>query len=139
MKLTKGLLSFISGLGFMGLCFYIVFFTFVEMNYKIASNYILLFSILTSVLACVVVYFLSIAFSFIETELKINTTLGGFIGGVLTMIAIVLMILSFRVENFGWMKNVSTFNAIHPMVTFFLAAASTFLFIWPEESEEGKW
>lgn len=139
MKLTKGLLSFISGLGFMGLCFYIAFFTFVEMHYKIISNYILLFSILTSILACVVIYFLSIAFSFIETNLKINTTLGGFVGGILTMVAIVLMILSFRLENFGWMENISTFDAFHPMVTFFLAAASTLLFIWPEEKEEGRW
>ena len=33
LKLSKGLLSFISGLGFMGLVFYLVFFTFVEMDY----------------------------------------------------------------------------------------------------------
>ncbi|KAA0003423.1 MAG: hypothetical protein FE048_01520 [Thermoplasmata archaeon] len=138
MKLTKGLLSFISGLGLMGLCFYIAFFTFVEMDYKIISNYVLLFSILTSILACVVIYFLSIAFSFIDTNFKINATLGGFIGGILTMVAIVLMILSFRLEDFGWMNNIGIFDSIHPIVTFFLAAASTLLFIWPEEKEE-KW
>ncbi len=139
MKLTKGLLSFISGLGFMGLCFYIAFFTFIEIDYMLLSNYILLFSILTSALAGIVVYFLSIAFSFIDTKLKINTTIGGFIGGILTMVAIILMILSFRLENLGWMENVKTFDAFHPIATFFLAAASTILFIWPEEKEEEKW
>jgi hypothetical protein len=139
MKLTKGLFSFISGLGFMGLCFYIVFFTFIELEYLILSNYILLFSMLTSALACVVVYFLSIAFSFIDSKLKVNTTIGGFIGGILTMVAIVLMILTFRLENLGWMENVKLLDAVHPLVTFFLAAASTILFIWPDEKQEERW
>lgn len=137
-KLSKGLLSFISGLGFMGLVFYLVFFTFVEMDYLILSNYILLFSILTSILACVVVYFLSIAFSFIRTSIQIPPNAGGFGGGILTMVAIILMIVSFRLEDLGWMSNLTLFETIHPVTSFFLAAASTLLFIWPVEEPRNK-
>jgi hypothetical protein len=132
-KLSKGLLSFLSGLGFMGLCFYVVFFLFFEMEYKLMGNYILLFSILTSVLGCIVIYFLAIAFSFTETRLKIDRTKSGFIGGILTMVAIILMILSFRIDDLNLMDNISLFNSMHPVVTFFLAAACTILLIWPEE------
>lgn len=131
MKIRKGLLSFMSGLGFMGLGFYIVFLTYIMMGYKL--NFVLLFSVLTGVLACVVVYFLAVAFSFIDTKMKINTTVGGFVGGILTMVAIILMILSFRLED------VTLFESIHPIVTFFLAAGCTLLFIWPEEHTEEKW
>ncbi len=131
MKIRKGLLSFMSGLGFMGLGFYIVFLTYIMMDYKL--NFVLLFSVLTGVLACVVVYFLAVAFSFIDTKMKINTTVGGFVGGILTMVAIILMILSFRLED------VTLFESIHPIVTFFLAAGCTLLFIWPEEHAEEKW
>ena len=119
-ELSKGLLSFLSGLGFMGLGFYILFFTFMEMNNKL--NFILLFSIATSFLGCVVVYFLSIAFNFIEAKMKISTTLGGFIGGLLTMVAIILMILSFRLEEVAGEK-INLFSKFHPMVTFFVADA----------------
>jgi hypothetical protein len=131
LNLRKGLLSFISGLGFMGLIFYLVFFTFVEMDYLILANYILLFSILTSILACIVVYFLAIAFSFIRTQINIPPNAGGFGGGILTMVAIILMIVSFRLEDLGWMSDLSLFETIHPVTSFFLAAASTLLFIWP--------
>lgn len=131
LKLSKGLLSFISGLGFMGLIFYLVFFTFVEMEYLILSNYILLFSILTSILACIVVYFLSIAFSFIRAQINIPPNAGGFGGGILTMVAIILMIVSFRLEDLGWMSDLSLFETIHPVTSFFLAAASMLLLIWP--------
>lgn len=134
-ELSKGLLSFLSGLGFMGLGFYILFFTFMEMNNKL--NFILLFSIATSFLGCVVVYFLSIAFNFIEAKMKISTTLGGFIGGLLTMVAIILMILSFRLEEVAGEK-INLFSKFHPMVTFFVATACMLLLIWPEKEEE-KW
>jgi hypothetical protein len=140
MKVTKGLLSFVSGLGFMGLCFYILFFTIIEIESKFLSNYILLFSILTSILACIVVYFLAIAFSFTDTKLELNSKSGGFIGGILSMIAIIIMILSFRLEALELMQDVELVDAFHPIITFFLAAASMMLFVWPEEKvEEGKW
>ena len=138
-KVSKGLLSFLFGLGFMGLGFYIVFFGFIDMDYKIIGNYILLFSILTAILACIVVYFLAVAFRFTQTRLQIDTTIGGFIGGILTMIAIILMILSFRAESLGLMKGLGLADKIHPLVTFFLAAACTMLLIWPEESKEERW
>lgn len=138
LKLSKGLLSFISGLGFMGLIFYLVFFTFVEMDYLLFSNYILLSSVLTSVLACVVVYFLSIAFSFIHARINIPPNAGGFGGGILTMVAIILMIVSFRLEDLGWMSDLSLFETIHPVTSFFLAAASTLLFIWPVEEPRNR-
>jgi len=134
-KISKGLLSFLSGLGFMGLAFYILFFTFIEMENKL--NYILLFSIATSFLGCIVIYFLSIAFKFVESKVKINTTIGGFLGGLLTMVAIILMILSFRLEEFG-IKNLNIIDKIHPIITFFLASACMLLLIWPEKEEE-KW
>lgn len=141
-KLSKGLLSFISGLGFMGLIFYLVFFTFVEMNYQLLSNYILLFSVFTAILACAVVYFLSIAFSFVQARINIPPNAGGFIGGIMTMVAIILMIVSLRINDL-WMNNVSAFERIHPITSFFLAAASTLLLIWPVEeprnSEEQIW
>ena len=131
MKLKKGLLSFMSGLGFMGLGFYIVFLTFIEMEYRL--NYVLLFSVITAILACAVVYFLATAFSFAPIKAKMGTTTAGFVGGILTMVAIILMILSFRLED------VTLFESIHPIVTFFLAAGCTLLFIWPEEHAEEKW
>ncbi len=138
LKLSKGLLSFISGLGFMGLVFYLVFFTFVEMDYMVLSNYILLFSVLTSILACIVVYFLSIAFSFIQASFNIPPNAGGFGGGILTMVAIILMIVSFRLGDLGWMSNLSLFETIHPVTSFFLAAASTLLFIWPVDEPRSR-
>lgn len=138
-KISKGLLSFLSGLGFMGLGFYIFFFSFVSMDYKLLGNYILLFSISTAILACIVVYFLAIAFTFAQTKLQVDTTLGGFIGGILTMVAIILMILSFRAESLGLMKGLSIVDKIHPIVTFFLAAACTILLLWPEERREERW
>ena len=133
MKLSKGLLSFLAGLGFMGLGFYIFFFTFLMMDSKF--NFILLFAILTSILGCIVIYFLAIAFSFAETNLKINETAGGFIGGILTMIAIIIMILSFRLEEMGLAKNLGLADKIHPIITFFLASACTLLLIWPIEKD----
>jgi len=136
-KLSKGFLSFLSGLGYMGLGFYIFFFAFLNMDCKL--NYILLFSILTSVLACIVIYFLANAFAFGEINLKINETTSGFIGGILTMIAVILMILSFRLEDMGLMKNLSFADKIHPIVTFFLASACMLLLIWPEERKEERW
>ena len=59
-RISKGLMSFLSGLGFMGLGFYIVFFAFVDLDYKLLGNYLLLFSIINSVLACIIVYFIFI-------------------------------------------------------------------------------
>jgi len=139
-KISKGLLSFLSGLGFMGLGFYIFFFGFVAFDYRLLGNYILLFSILTAILGCIVVYFLAVAFSF-TTQVRINvdTTLGGFIGGILTMVAIILMVLSFRAESLGLMEGLGIADKIHPIVTFFLSAACTMLFIWPEEQREERW
>ncbi len=138
-KISKGLLSFLSGLGFMGLGFYIVFFAFVDLNYQILGNYLLLFSIVNSVLACVVVYFLAIAFSFTEGKIEVNATQGGFIGGILSMVAIILMIVSFRMDDLGLMSNLTLMQRIHPLISFFLASACTILLIWPEEGKEEKW
>lgn len=138
-KISKGLLSFLSGLGFMGLGFYIVFFTIIEMENKILSNYILFFSILNSVLGCIVVYFLSIAFSFGDINLNIDATKGGFIGGILSMVAIIVMILSFRLESMNLMEGLETIDKVHPIITFFLASACTILLIWPEEMKEERW
>ncbi len=138
-KINKGLLSFLSGLGFMGLGFYIVFFAFVDMDYMLLGNYLLLFSIINSVLACVVVYFLSIAFSFHEGRIQMDTTTGGFMGGILSMVAIILMIVSFRMEDLGLMNNLTTMQKIHPLISFFLASACTILLLWPEEKKEERW
>lgn len=137
MKLKKGLLSFMSGLGFMGLGFYIVFLTFIEMEYRL--NYVLLFSVITAILACAVVYFLATAFSFAPIKAKMGTTTAGFVGGILTMVAIILMILTFRLEDMKLMENITLFQSIHPIITFFLAAVCMLLYIWPEEHEEEKW
>jgi len=138
-RISKGLMSFLSGLGFMGLGFYIIFFAFVDLDYKLLGNYLLLFSIINSVLACIIVYFLSIAFSFTEGRIDVNATQGGFAGGILSMVAIILMMVSFRMEDLGLMSNLTLMQKIHPLVSFFLAAACTILLIWPEEGKEEKW
>lgn len=130
MKLNKGLLSFLSGLGFSGLAFYIAFFTLI--NNQI---YIFAFSIATAFLGSIVIYFMAIAFSFIEIGYKLSNNLAGFIGGILTMIAIAIIILSFNLENLGIVKNLNLIDKIHPIVTFFTAGACTLLYIWPIE----KW
>ena len=136
-KLNKGLLSFLSGLGFMGLGFYIIYFTFIRLDNLLLGNYILLFSIVTSLIACAVIYFLGIAFSFTHYRIiKIGTTLSGFIAGSLTLIALILMILSIQVENIGLMKNVDIVERIHPIITFFLGGASIFLLLIPEDIKD---
>jgi len=130
----------------MGLGFYIIFFTFINMRYILLGNYILLFSVLTAVLGGMVVYFLSIAFSPSQLQsggkeskynfLNMSTTASGFIGGFITMVAIILMILAFRAESLGLMNNIGLFDAIHPIVTFFLTVACTILIVWPEIEED---
>lgn len=136
-KLNKGILSFLSGLGFMGLGFYIIYFAFVRLEYKLLGNYILLFSILTSLIACAVIYFLGIAFSFSPYKMiNIGTTLSGFIAGMLTLIALILMILSIQIENIGLMTNIDIMTRIHPIITFFLGGASIFLLLTPEDVNE---
>ena len=126
-KIPKGVLSFLSGLGLMGLAFYIWFFTIYSFNWKI--NEIFIYSISTAVLGAIVIYFLAIAFSLIPSKIA-NPTIGGFLGGILSMAAIILMLLSLRTGN------TSLFDKIHPIITFFLAAACTYLLIIPEEEKE---
>ena len=127
MKLHKGLLSFLSGLGLMGLAFYLWFFTIYNFNWKI--NELFIFSLSTSILGAIVIYFLAIAFSMIVPKINLGTTFAGFLGGILSMASIILILLTFRI-------NVSIFNKIHPIVTFFIAAACTYLLIIPEEEKE---
>ncbi|KAA0005571.1 MAG: hypothetical protein FE045_04905 [Thermoplasmata archaeon] len=126
-KIPKGVLSFLSGLGLMGLAFYIWFFTIYSFNWKI--NKIFIYSISTAVLGAMVIYFVAIAFSLIPSKIG-NTTTGGFLGGILSMTGVILMLLSLRTAN------VSLFSKIHPIITFFLAAACTYLLIIPEEEKE---
>ena len=82
---------------------------------------------------------MSISFSFTEGRIDVNATQGGFVGGILSMVAIILMMVSFRMEDLGLMSNLTLMQKIHPLVSFFLAAACTILLIWPEEGKEEKW
>jgi len=132
MQLNKGMLSFLSGLGFTGLGFYIWFFTIYSFDWQL--GWIFAFSIATAVLGAVVVWCIFVAFSIIETEIRLSPTTGGFIGGILSMAAIILMILSFRMDDFTLLQE------IHPIVSFFMAAGCTTLLIYPlEEKESNKW
>ena len=132
MQLNKGILSFLSGLGFTGLGFYIWFFTLYSFDWS--PGWIFIFSIATAILGGVVVWCIFIAFSLVDTNIKINSTVGGFIGGILSMAAIILMILSFRMDGFD------LYERIHPIVSFFMAAGCTTLLIYPlEEKEPNKW
>ncbi len=132
MQLNKGALSFLSGLGFTGLGFYIWFFTVYSFGWS--PGWIFIFSVSTAILGGVVVWCIFVAFSFIETNVKINPTAGGFIGGILSMAAIILMILSFRMDN------LTLLDEIHPIVSFFMAAGCTTLLLYPlEEKESNKW
>jgi len=88
----------------------------------------------TAILGAVVVWCIFIAFSLVETEIRLSPTMGGFIGGILSMAAIILMILSFRLGDYRW------YEVIHPIVSFFMAAGCTTLLIYPlEEKETNKW
>ncbi|KAA0000548.1 MAG: hypothetical protein FE040_01895 [Thermoplasmata archaeon] len=132
MQLNKGMLSFLSGLGFTGLGFYIWFFTLYYFDWKI--GWIFVFSVATAVLGAVVIWCIFVAFSLIDTEIRLSSTAGGFIGGILSMAAIILMILSFRIGDYKW------YEVIHPIVSFFMAAGCTTLLIYPlEEKESNKW
>lgn len=111
----------------MGLAFYLWFFTIYNFNWKI--NELFIFSLSTSILGAIVIYFLAIAFSMIVPKINLGTTFAGFLGGILSMASIILILLTFRI-------NVSIFNKIHPIVTFFIAAACTYLLIIPEEEKE---
>jgi hypothetical protein len=127
-----------AGLGFMGLGFYVFFFAFVDMDYLLLGNYVLLFCILTSLLGCVVVYFLFMAFSFSTHEMRyrLDERQAGLVAGSLLMVAIILMLLSFRAEGLGLMDDLSLIEAVHPAVAFFLAAVCMALFLWPEERRD---
>jgi len=125
MKLHKGLLSFLSGLGWMGLAFYIWFFTFSE--FKITSMF--LYAVACAVLGAVVVYFVLIAFLVIPPMAKVSSTLAGFLAGILSMGAVIFMLLA-------WREGKELINRIHPIITFFIAAACTYLLMIPEEEKE---
>ncbi|MEA2054160.1 MAG: hypothetical protein U9O96_03445 [Candidatus Thermoplasmatota archaeon] len=133
MQLNKGVLSFLSGLGFTGLAFYIWFFTLYP-NPNWRPDLTFFFSVATTVLGGAVIWCIFVAFSFAETKVKINPTMGGFIGGILSMVAVIFMILSFRIDG------LSLYEKIHPIVSFFMAAGCTTLLIYPlEEKELNKW
>ncbi|MCD6474358.1 MAG: hypothetical protein J7K47_05595 [Thermoplasmata archaeon] len=125
MKLHKGLLAFLSGLGWMGLAFYIWFFTLYG---KSLLNSVFIYSVATSLLGAMVVLFILIAFSILPPLPKISSNFAGFLAGLLSMLAIIIMLIS--------LKEGSLFNTIHPLLTFFLAAASTYLLLLPEEEKE---
>ena len=114
MRLNRGLLSLFSGLGFTGLTFYIGFFTLYNFDWELTL--LLVYTITTGILGGVTVWCIFIAFDLITNKFKINPTSGGFIGGILTMVAIILMILSFRIENLGFI------DQLHPIVSFLLSA-----------------
>ncbi|KAA0006888.1 MAG: hypothetical protein FE045_01670 [Thermoplasmata archaeon] len=125
MKLHKGLLAFLSGLGWMGLAFYIWFFTLYGKN---LFNSIFIYSVATSLLGAMVVLFILIAFAVLPPLPRISSNLAGFLAGLLSMLAIIIILIS--------LKEGSLFNTIHPLATFFLAAASTYLLLLPEEEKE---
>ena len=125
-KIHKGLLSFLSGLGWMGLAFYVWFFT---MKTSITNfNLLFAYSIATAALGAIVVLFVLIAFSVIPPLPRINSTAAGFLAGILSMAAIIFMLLAINHED--------GLDKIHPITTFFLAAASTYLLLHPEEEKE---
>ncbi|MCD6512409.1 MAG: hypothetical protein J7K61_02240 [Thermoplasmata archaeon] len=130
LKLHKGVLSFLSGLGFMGLAFYLWFFTIYNVNWEIGMLFF--YSLATSVLGAAVIYFLALAFSMITPKFNITPTLSGFFAGILSMAAIILILLSMQGIN-------DILSSIHPLVTFFIAAACTYLLIIPDEEEEEGW
>jgi len=125
-RIHKGLLSFLSGLGWMGLAFYIWFFT---MDASITNiNLLFAYSMATAALGALVILFILIAFSVIPPLPKISPTSAGFLAGILSMMAIIFMLLAISHEK--------SFDKIHPITTFFLAAASTYLLLHPEEEKE---
>jgi len=127
LKLHKGLLSFLSGLGWMGLAFYIWFFTLQNLGNKI--NMLFVYSIITAALGAVVVCFVLMAFSMVPPLSKVTPNMAGFLAGVLSMAAIIIILLAFRLP-------VEFFDKLHPIITFFLAAACTYLLLIPEEEKE---
>lgn len=125
MKLHKGLLAFLSGLGWMGLAFYIWFFTLYGKN---LLNVLFIYAVATALLGAFVIYFILVAFSVLPPPSKISPNLAGFLAGILSMAAIIIMIVA--------LKEGSIWNTIHPLITFFLAAACTYLLLLPEEEKE---
>ena len=125
MKLHKGLLAFLSGLGWMGLAFYIWFFTLYGKN---LLNILFIYSVMTAVLGAMVTFFILIAFAVLPPLQRISSNLAGFLAGLLSMAAVIIMIIAIK-EGSKW-------NAIHPLTTFFLAAACTYLLLIPEEEKE---
>ena len=128
MRLNKALLALFSGLGFTGLAFYLWLFTIYNFNWK--PGWLFVFSVATVVLGGVMVWCVFIAFSLIETELRINPAVGGFIGGILGMVAVILMILSFRMES------LDLYEKFHPIISFFMSVVCTALLIYPLEEKE---
>lgn len=132
MRMNKGLLSLFSGLGFTGLAFYIGFFTLYNFDWE--PTLLFIYTVATGILGGVTVWCIFVAFDLITNEFDINPTTGGFIGGILTMVAVILMILSFR------MPDLSFFDQFHPIVSFFMAAGCTTLLLYPlQEKESTTW
>jgi len=93
---------------------------------------LLVYTIATGILGGVTVWCVFIAFDLVTNKFNINQTTGGFIGGILTMVAVILMILSFRIENLGLI------DQLHPIVSFLLSAGCTTLLLYPLEKEESS-
>lgn len=131
MKLHKGVLSFLAGLGFMGLAFYLWFFTIYAYNWNIGMLFF--YSLATSILGATVIYFLALAFSILTSKFNITPTLAGFSAGILSMAAIILILLSMQEVK-------DLISSLHPLITFFISAACTYLLIIPdEEGEKEGW
>jgi hypothetical protein len=132
MRLNRGLLSLFSGLGFTGLTFYVGFFTLYSFDWELTLLFV--YTIATGVLGGVTIWCIFVAFDLITNQYHITPTIGGFIGGILTMVGIILMILSLRMDDIAFL------DRIHPIVSFFLAAGCTTLLLYPiEEKETSIW
>ena len=132
MRLNRGLLSLFSGLGFTGLTFYVGFFTLYNFDWE--PTLLFIYTVATGILGGVTVWCIFVAFDLITNEFHITSTTGGFIGGILTMVGIILMILAFQVTDLTF------FDQLHPIVSFFLAAGCTTLLLYPiEEKETSIW
>ena len=100
MDINKGFLWFFSGLGLTGLCFYLWFFTLHPLDF-----WLFIYALSTAALGGGIVWSVFYAISK-------NNPKGGFIGGIFSMISVIIIVISFLNEGV---------EGIHTIVTLFLS------------------
>jgi len=106
MDINKGFLWFFSGLGLTGLCFYLWFFTLNPLNF-----WLFIYALATAALGGGIVW--SVFFAISQNNPK-----GGFIGGIFSMISVIIIAISFLNEGI---------MGIHTIITLFLSICCFFL------------